>query len=226
MTGCLNRNVCLRIIALITHCTCTHCTSFWCRVFQAFGNYVAKVKEKFGCSHLARSDVNRKCKAAMLCEISELPFFLFFFISNSHVGECAPWLESCFSKDTRQSLRRSIKKRSKSQNHQTDKHYDWSYLLLGHKCGALTVHGVVGEVIRKGFGSIPHWITCDALRDLWKSEQSKRTQLQLHSVGSFSAWITAHVTELKVPSGWWWWSWFLPSWWCILRPSLSPCKDQ
>lgn len=44
------------------------------------------------------------------------------------------------------------------------------YLFLGNKCGALTVHGVVGEVIRECFSSIPHRISCDAIRDLWKSE--------------------------------------------------------
>lgn len=53
------------------------------------------------------------------------------------------------------------------------------YLLLGHERGALTVHGVVGEVVRKRFGSIPRWITRDAFRDLWKSEHTVRCCISL-----------------------------------------------
>lgn len=41
-----------------------------------------------------------------------------------------------------------------------------THLLLRHERGALTVHGVVGEVVREGFGSLPHGVSCDAIWDL------------------------------------------------------------
>lgn len=43
------------------------------------------------------------------------------------------------------------------------------YLLLGDEGGALGVRGVVGEVVRERFHSIPRRITCDALWSLCKS---------------------------------------------------------
>lgn len=48
------------------------------------------------------------------------------------------------------------------------------YLFLGDKCGALAVCGVVGEVVRKSFGSIPRWLTWDAIGDLWRLEQKHK----------------------------------------------------
>lgn len=74
------------------------------------------------------------------------------------------------------------------------------YLFLGDIHGALTVHGVVGEVVRKGFGSIPHRITCDTICKLWKSEHKmKRThfQCELQPVQ-----FSSSGKKKKAPSGW------------------------
>lgn len=48
-----------------------------------------------------------------------------------------------------------------------------THLLLGDERGALTVHGVVGEVVREGFGSIPRRLPCDAFRELLGNQRAK-----------------------------------------------------
>lgn len=48
-----------------------------------------------------------------------------------------------------------------------------THLLLGDEGGALTVHGVVGEVVREGFGSIPRRLPCDAFRELLGNQRAK-----------------------------------------------------
>ncbi len=74
------------------------------------------------------------------------------------------------------------------------------YLFLGDECGALTVRGVVGEVVREGFGSIPHRITCDAIRELWKTEEKDmRIVFSLNHSPSEQRFL---LWEEKVPSGW------------------------
>lgn len=49
-----------------------------------------------------------------------------------------------------------------------------THLLLGDEGGALTVHGVIGEVVREGFGSIPRRLSCDAFRELLGNQRKKK----------------------------------------------------
>lgn len=48
------------------------------------------------------------------------------------------------------------------------------YLLLRDKGRALTVRGVVGEVVCEGFDSVSHGLARDTLKALWETDKFRR----------------------------------------------------